>query len=213
MSMEIHVLFRGRLPGKAALNRTMKELGFPLAIVPAKGPLEEQNGFMPMRLQREETGVEFDVFDGRAAVDELSSGLDVDPQFDRSANFRWGGDENEMLCALCAAAALAKLVDGVVLDAQEDKLISPGAAIDAARDAVKPHLKSDAKSTRARPTHIKRYQTAAAAAQRPRPHRPTPARAAGTTPDARRAVRAGEQAFGPAAGLPQTSLRDAGLRR
>jgi hypothetical protein len=157
MSMEIHVLFRGRLPGKAALTRTMKALGFPLAIVPAKGALEGQNGFMPMRLQREETGVEFDVFDGRTAVDELSSGLNVDPQLDRSANFRWGGDESEMLCALCAAAALAKLVDGVMLDAQEDRLLSAGEAIDAARDILKTNLKPDAKPMGTGPAHIKRY--------------------------------------------------------
>src|SRR5262249_17887117 len=39
---------------------------------------------------------------------------------------------------------------------QEDKLVSPDAAIDAARDALKTHLKPDAKSTRRRPTHIKR---------------------------------------------------------
>lgn len=157
MSMEIHVLFRGRLPSKAVLTRTMKQLGFPLAVAPAKGPLEGQTGFMPMRLQREETGVEFDVFEGRAAVDELSTGLNVDPQLDRSANFRWGGDENEMLCALCASAALAKLVHGVVLDDQEDRLVGPDAAIDAARDALKARVKPDAKSTRARPSHIKRY--------------------------------------------------------
>src|SRR6266508_6097725 len=68
MSMETHVFFRGTLPSKAALSRAMKELGFPYSIKPATGSLEEQNGFMPMLLRREETGVEFDVF-GRDAVE------------------------------------------------------------------------------------------------------------------------------------------------
>jgi hypothetical protein len=68
MSAEMHVLFRGKLPDKRALSRAMAELGFPLTI--AAGLLERQRGFMPMRLRREETGVEFDVFDDRAAVEE-----------------------------------------------------------------------------------------------------------------------------------------------
>src|SRR6266536_925542 len=117
MSMEINVFFHGKLPDKRTLSRAMAELGFPLTI--KAGSLERQSGFMPMRLRREETGVEFDVFEGRAAVEELVAdieelaGSDIDPSFERSANFRWGGDEDEMLAGLCAAAAFAKLVDGV----------------------------------------------------------------------------------------------------
>ena len=52
MSMETHVFFRGKLPSKAALSRAMKELGFPYAIKPSTGSLEQQNGFMPMTLRR-----------------------------------------------------------------------------------------------------------------------------------------------------------------
>src|SRR3954465_10001991 len=109
MSTEIHVFFRGKLPDKKALSQTMAELGFPLTI--KAGSLERQRGFMPMRLRREETGVEFDVFNDRAAVEEVVAGfdglegIDLDPRFERSANFRWGGDEDQMLAGLCAAAA------------------------------------------------------------------------------------------------------------
>jgi hypothetical protein len=38
MSMEIHVFFRGTLPTKAALGKTMKELGFPLSLKPGDWP-------------------------------------------------------------------------------------------------------------------------------------------------------------------------------
>ncbi len=72
MSTETHVFFRGKLPTKVALSRAMKELGFPLPIKPATGSLEQQSGFMPMTLRREETGVEFDVFDDRSAVEEYA---------------------------------------------------------------------------------------------------------------------------------------------
>src|SRR5262245_43657696 len=108
MSIEMHVFFHGKLPGKAALTHAMKELGFPLSITPSEGSLEQHNGFMPMRLNGEETGVEFDVFEGRKAIEEAAQDLDVDRRFDRSANLRWGGDEAEMVCGLCAGAALAK---------------------------------------------------------------------------------------------------------
>ena len=143
MSNEINVFFRGKLPAKAALTRVMKDLGFPFSVAPPAGSLEKQNGFMPMRFQRQETGVEFDVFNGRAAIKDVAgdSFRDVDASFDRSANFRWGGDETEMLAGLCAAAALTKLVNGVLFDDAQGVLLSVDEAIAFARkhlDAVKP---------------------------------------------------------------------------
>jgi hypothetical protein len=161
MSMEIHVFFRGTLPTKAALGKTMKELGFPLSLKPATGPLEGQSGFMPMRLKREETGVEFDVFEGRSAIDEFE--LDgVDPSFDRVGNFRWGGDENEMLAAMCGAAALAKLTNGIVFDEASDRLLSPDQAIEMAREHVASVRSEQAKQETSqyggtRPADLKRY--------------------------------------------------------
>ena len=128
MSMEINVLFHGKLPTRAALGRAMKELGFPFAIAERAGSLEDQRGFMPMRLKRrEQTGIEFDVFDGRANVLQIADSDRV-ADFDRSANFRWGGDEAEMLAGLCAAAALARLVDGVVVDVDAN-VLSPDEAV------------------------------------------------------------------------------------
>jgi hypothetical protein len=135
MSMEIHVLFHGKLPSKAALQSALRELGFPFSIKPVTGSLERQNGFMPMLLDKEETGVEFDVFEGRDAVEEIG-GKDVDPRFDRAANFRWGGDLRECAAAGCSAAALAKLVSGVVFDDEEGKLLSIEQAIAVARQVI-----------------------------------------------------------------------------
>src|SRR4051794_24438560 len=100
----------------------MAELGFPLTI--AAGSLERQKGFMPMRLRREETGVEFEVHNERARIQEIAGG-DFDPSFERCANFRWGGDNYQMLCGLCASVALAKLVSGMVLDGETGELLSP----------------------------------------------------------------------------------------
>src|SRR5437868_860573 len=135
----MHVLFRGELPNKTALSRAMAELGFPLTI--AAGSLERQKGFMPMRFRREATGVEFDVYNERPRVQEIA-GEDFDPRFERCANFRWGGDKYEMLCGLCAAAALAKLVDGMVLDGETGELLSPDQAIAQARRELETFRKS-----------------------------------------------------------------------
>ena len=159
--MEMHVLFRGKLPSKAALTRTMKELGFPFSIAPPAGSLEQQTGYMPMRFRRDESGVEFDVFESRADVEDIAGDHagTIDPSFDRSANFRWGGDETEMLAGMCAAAALAKLVNGVVIEDEEGLLLSVDEAVAFARkhlDAiVKPWQRQDVPGTR--PADIKRY--------------------------------------------------------
>jgi hypothetical protein len=154
MSVEMHVFFRGKLPDKKTLSRMMAELGFPFTI--AAGSLERQSGFMPMRLRREQTGVEFDVYNARAAVEELG-GKDLDPAFERSANFRWAGDEDEMLAGMCATAALAKLVNGLVLDDGDGRLLSPDEAVAVARETLKSTLKSDDTQRRSYRTDIKHY--------------------------------------------------------
>ena len=158
MAMESHVFFCGKLPTKAALTRAMKELGFPLAVM-ERGSLEHQRGSMAMKLRQEETGVEFDVFDGRANVEELAAedAGKVDPSFDRSANFRWVG-EDETVAAWCAAAALARLTDGIVRDDEEGKLLSPDAAVRMARKILKAsETANDPKRPGTRPADIKRY--------------------------------------------------------
>ena len=98
----------------------MKELGFPITIPYARDPLETHKGFLPMRLKREKTGVEFDVFDGRDDIEEIANGCEVDPAFDRSANFRWGGDATRC-CARCAPRRRWRgSSDGVVLGEDDE---------------------------------------------------------------------------------------------
>jgi hypothetical protein len=156
MSTETHVFFRGKLPSKAALTRAMKELGFPFSISPPAGSLEQQSGFMPMRLRREETGVELDVFSERIAVEEFAC-KGIDPSFERRASFRWAGDAEEAAAGLCGAAALAKLIEGVVFDEGEDKLLSADDAIALARRSLPVLVPEATARPGTRPTDIKRY--------------------------------------------------------
>jgi hypothetical protein len=157
MSMETHVFFRGKLPTKAELSRTMKELGFPFSITPSTGSLEQQSGFISMKLRREETGVEFDVYSDHAAVEEFAD-VGVDAGFERRASLRWGGDFQEAVAGMSAAAALAKLMNGVVFDEAEDKLLSAADAIALARKNLQELVKpEDVRHPGTRPADLKRY--------------------------------------------------------
>ena len=158
MANEIYVLFRGPLPKTAALARALRNLDFPVSIPKPTGSLEQQKGFLPMRLFREKTGVELDTFDGRALVEEVADADidDVDPSFDRVASFRWGGDENEMACAVCGAAALAGLVNGMVTDEYDSGIMPPDEAVAYARKAIA-GIKPPDRKVGTTPAHIKRY--------------------------------------------------------
>ena len=157
MSMETHVFFRGKLPTKAALSRAMRELGFPFSVTRATGSLERQSGFMPMKLRGEETGVEFDLYSDHAAVEEFAD-VGVDAGFERRASLRWGGDFQEAVAGMSAAAALAKLMNGVVFDEAEDRLLSADDAIAVARKNLQELVKpEDAKRLGTRPADLKRY--------------------------------------------------------
>ena len=50
MSIEIHVLFAGKLPSTAALTQSFGELGFPLAFSSGADELEQHKGYLPMTL-------------------------------------------------------------------------------------------------------------------------------------------------------------------
>jgi hypothetical protein len=137
MSMETHVFFRGALPNAAQLQQTMQDLGFPFTIDEAVVSLEEQNGYMPMLRGDEETGVEFDVYTDREDFEAFDL-VGVDRKdFERIANFRWGGDFGEAVAALCSAAALAKLVGGVVYDEAEDRLMNVEEAVALAHENLR----------------------------------------------------------------------------
>src|SRR5262249_21007619 len=81
MSTGVYVFFAGQLPTKAELQQALQELEFPFSIKTARGSLERQSGYMPMRLDRQDTGVEFDLEGGRTTIEELLPD-GVDPAFD-----------------------------------------------------------------------------------------------------------------------------------
>lgn len=129
MFPEIYVFFSGPLPERTAVNAMFNALHFPFAL-PGQGALEGHRGFMPMRLQHVDTGFEFDVFDNAEMLALMAGAMDA--AFDRSVTFRWSGDDEERLAALCTAAALATMLGAVVLD---DEAVSPFSAEEAVEKA------------------------------------------------------------------------------
>ena len=139
MSMEISVFFRGPLPDTGALTQCLQGLGFPISFVPLHYPLEGKAGFRPMLVRGKESGAEFFIPEGRDAIKEIAIPgrfKDIDPSFDRSASFRFGGNWNELLCGICAATAVAKLVNGIVYEPQDGVLWPLDHAISEARKMV-----------------------------------------------------------------------------
>jgi hypothetical protein len=81
-------------------------------------------------------GFEFDVSPAPDVADTYPEFAGEFGGRDVAANFRWGGDLNEMACALLASAALAQLSDGVWFDPQEGACFDSGGAIEQAKSDV-----------------------------------------------------------------------------
>ncbi len=97
------------------------------------------------------------MFDDRSAVKEYA-GRGVDQSYERVANFRWSGDLEEAVAGMCAAAALAKLVNGVVFDEAEGTLLSADEATALAKRNLKTLAKPEAvRQPGTQPADIKRY--------------------------------------------------------
>lgn len=139
MSMEMRTFFTGEVPDTAALTKAFEELGFPISVVGPDYPLQGHHGFMPMLLRGEKSGAEFYLDDGRDQIEEMvipEALADIDPSFDRTISYRFGSKWNELLCATCAVAALAKLLNGIVYEEQEGVLWPVDQAIQEARNLL-----------------------------------------------------------------------------
>ena len=139
MSMEMRVFFRGDVPDTAALTQAFKELDFRS---PSSHPtIRSRDTAASCRCccEEQESGAEFYLDDGRDQIEEMvvpERLEDIDPSFDRSISFRFGGDWNELVCATCAVAALAKLLNGVVYEEQDGVLWPVDQAIKEARNLL-----------------------------------------------------------------------------
>ena len=131
--VELHIfLSDSRIPNRAAWQHTIEQLGFPTVLDPTLD-VRNDTGFRPTNYGGQSTGFEFYL---EPTADILSSYSHIVPRIgprDRCATFRWGGDLTEMCAALSAAAALAKISDGIYFYPNDDILSTADEAVEATR--------------------------------------------------------------------------------
>lgn len=136
MSMELHVLLsKSRLPDVGQWQAAIDALGFDVKLDPSL-KVESDMGFLPAKFKGRDSGFEFNVSPASEITDTYSEFTNEFAGREVSGNFRWGGDLNEMACALVASAALAKLSDGVWFDPQEGACFDSSGAIEQAKSGV-----------------------------------------------------------------------------
>jgi hypothetical protein len=117
MSIELHVYLRDSdVPSREQWQGAINDAGFDLELDELFS-MRDHIGYVPVQLCGVESGFEFylDPLDKSSVPESISMAL---ANYDRVAAFRVGGDLEEFIAAMCAAAALTQLADGVFHDAQ-----------------------------------------------------------------------------------------------
>jgi hypothetical protein len=127
MAEEVHVFFAGNVPSRTRLSAALRRLGWPFVIERMETRLSDQSGYLPMTLRGEETGAE--LFFSAVDDDARQFVPDLDPLMNRIAHLRWGGSELEMAAALCLAAALADLTQGLIFEEAGGRSLNAAEAI------------------------------------------------------------------------------------
>lgn len=133
MAIELHVFAHdSRIPSRATWQRAIDELGFP-AVLDSSLELRQDRGYVPTTYQGNDAGFEL-------YLDPAAKVLSVYPHIapksgdrDTCVTFRWGSDLTECAAALSAAAALAKVTDGVYFYPDDDIVYDADEAIAATR--------------------------------------------------------------------------------
>ncbi|SRR5581483_5173 len=133
MSIDLHIfLSDSRVPDRATWQKAIEDLGF-ATILDANFDVRHDTGFRPATYEGQETGFEFTL---GAAADVLPTYPHVAARVgarDKCATFIWGGELTEMCAALSAAAALAKLADGIYFYPDDDIIYTADEAVEAVR--------------------------------------------------------------------------------
>jgi hypothetical protein len=124
MSIELHVFFHDeRAPDRDTWQREIERLAFPSVLDPTL-KVRADTGFIPGTFRGRVAGFEFYL---TPAIDVLSSYPHIEPRIEgrnACATFRWSGSLDECGSAICAAAALTQIADGVYFSPDDDNLLS-----------------------------------------------------------------------------------------
>ena len=134
MSMSAHVLWRqGAKIDSAKLAATLKELGFEADL---KHELDGSEGFWPADIAGFRTGFEVSM----GPIDDFVEGYpDLASELhgqDTETTFVWHSDFAQAGAAMLVAAALAKVTEGLIYEAQDGEFYTIERALQAARELL-----------------------------------------------------------------------------
>lgn len=125
MSMELYVLSDRQLSATDAWQQALDSRGAPLRLQMtfslAKG------GILPVKFKEKPAAFECARWDAAALMAE-ASGVDFGRRWTYALALRWGGDPYGGIAAYLAGAAYATASNGIILDCEENKIITPARA-------------------------------------------------------------------------------------
>jgi hypothetical protein len=144
MSLDFYVLCKRPLSSLEEWQSAINELGFDLEIT-SECKVDSMAGFLPVTLHGDQTGFEcseFSIEDLTETYDEIDFGGPWP-----FAYAMYTGSMGGCVSALIAAAAIAKLTDGLAFDPQEGLTMKPDEAVDYARSTEREFLDLKAPTT------------------------------------------------------------------
>lgn len=132
MSMELYVLSDHQLASIDTWQRSINAGGFPIRLS-ADRPFAELSGALPVLFDGRQTAFECDHWPMDDLI-ETYTDMDFGGRWKYALAFRWGGDIYAGIAAYAAGGAYAKATNGMLLDCEEGKIISPQRAAEIARD-------------------------------------------------------------------------------
>lgn len=132
MALEMYVLSSRQLRSIDEWQRAADDLQFPIKLS-NEVEFHRVRGFLPVLWKGRSTGFECDHWSS-ADIAEVIAEHRIDPNLKYVLAFRWGGDFNELVAALQAAAAYATATEGVVFDCEEGKVDSAIRTVQIARE-------------------------------------------------------------------------------
>ena len=138
MSVDLYVYLRDAdIPTRAEWQQAIDEAGIDLVLDEEFSVREHEGGYILAQMGEEETGFEFDFESKEGSY--VPSGPDAEEKiaaYDRVAAFRFGGDLQECVAAMYAAAILTQLTNGLFCDAQIGELVDGARAMEMAHEAA-----------------------------------------------------------------------------
>jgi hypothetical protein len=133
MAIELHIFTNdSRIPSRDAWQREIERLSFP-TVLDSSLDVQKNTGFTPTTYQGKAAGFEFCWEPAANVLSEYPHVASKVSGRDMCATFRWGGDMTECAAASSAAAALAKITDGVYFYPDDDLIYNADEAVDATR--------------------------------------------------------------------------------